>query len=80
MEDIHLKMMDKFLEKLFEKKSPLTDEEIDELEEEEKQGVLMVWERIGAFNKMIICQVGKRKTLIKIAQILEQNGYEAEVQ
>jgi hypothetical protein len=80
VEDIHLKMMDKFLEKLFEKKSPLTDEEIDELEEEEKQGVLMVWERIGAFNKMIICQVGKRKTLIKIAQILEQNGYEAEVQ
>jgi hypothetical protein len=40
----------------------------------------MVLERIGAFNKMIICQVGKRKTLIKIAQILEQNGYEAEVQ
>jgi len=79
MDDLQLKMMDRFLEKLFEKKRPLTDEEMDDLEEEEKQGVLMVWEKIGTFNKMIICQTGRRESLIKVAQILELNGYDAEV-
>ena len=79
MNDSQLKMMDRFLEKLFEKKRPLTDEEMDDLEEEEKQGVLMVWEKIGTFNKMIICQTGRRESLIKVAQILELNGYDAEV-
>lgn len=80
MEDIQLKMIDKFLDKLFEKKIPLTEDEMDELEEDEKQGVLMVWERVGTFKKVLICQCGKRQPLVKIAMILEANGYEVSVQ
>jgi hypothetical protein len=78
--DLQNKMMDKFLDKLFEKRPPLTAEEMDDLNEQEhNNGVLMVWETVAGFKKMIICQVGKKDSLIKIGQILSANGYDAEV-
>jgi hypothetical protein len=77
MMDAHTRMIDKFLDKLFEKRKPLTEEEMDDMAGE--NGVLMVWEDVKGFKKVIICQAGNRKTLIEIGKILSRNGYEAEV-
>jgi hypothetical protein len=77
--DAHMRMMDKFLDKLFEKREPLTEEEVDDIYQEE-QAILMVWTSVGSFKKLIITQAGQRGILVKLAQVLEKAGYEVSVQ